>query len=348
MQKISRFVALVLGLVSPVLAATASAQPLPCQVTIAAPANNSTVSGTVAVSIDNSCTGNLSVFDRVYVFNTGTFQFSSSPYFWDTTSIPNGTYTIVAIAWDPTGLIEEGISADVSLTIANGAAATQPTPTPAKPTPTPAPTSSPGGLLPYGNIAPPAGTSWSLIYDDEFTNDTAVNSSLWNGADAGGVPMCYPSGANSSLCQSVYVSETIWDCLGYSGEQSCANSYGGTLPDGASYGESIQTGVGLLVQPAPAPYTDPDPTYGAGQYEDNAWAGLNNYGKLSPVIYGYFEWKAKLPTDVSGEGDGIHTDLWCTTNDRNSEGNASQVDVNEWIGGTSNHDYQLEHLSGPT
>ena len=41
-------------------------------------------------------------------------------------------------------------------------------------------------------------------------------------------------------------------------------------------------------------------------------ADLQSINKITIHPGDYVEWSAKEPTDVSGEGDGWHTDLWCT------------------------------------
>jgi hypothetical protein len=44
---------------------------------------------------------------------------------------------------------------------------------------------------------------------------------------------------------------------------------------------------------------------------------------------------AKLPTDVSGEGDGLHTDLWCSTTGPYLS-HRGEVDINEKVASTTN------------
>jgi hypothetical protein len=101
-------------------------QSLPCTVTITAPANNATVSGTVLVSIAETCQpGTPGTFYRVYVGGI-TFQFVGPTYEWDTTNVPDGATGMTAIAWGPTGLIKEG-ETSINITIANGVATSTPT-----------------------------------------------------------------------------------------------------------------------------------------------------------------------------------------------------------------------------
>ncbi|HEV3111729.1 MAG TPA: hypothetical protein VGY99_14675 [Candidatus Binataceae bacterium] len=150
---------------APTVAPTPGANGLPCTVTITSPASNSTISGTVPVFITNLCQpGTPGVFDRVYVSST-TFDFATNPYSWDTTTIPDGTYGMVAIAWDPTGLIKEGVSANVTITIANGGVTT---PTPGgsgssvpTPTQTPAPVAKASVT---GNFAATLATGYKEVF----------------------------------------------------------------------------------------------------------------------------------------------------------------------------------------
>src|SRR5580692_6547606 len=82
----------------------AQAQTLPCSVTITSPATNSTISGTVLISVTTSCApGTPSTFYRLYVGGKN-FQFSGASYELDTTTMPNGPSGLVVIAWDSTGL----------------------------------------------------------------------------------------------------------------------------------------------------------------------------------------------------------------------------------------------------
>jgi Glycosyl hydrolases family 16 len=335
---------LLLSIVAILLMASASA---PLGITITSPTSGSTVSGTITVTATVTSPG--SDYTKWYVPNPpsngncafGTYDsawngcsyYDVTSFSYNTALVPNGSPFFGVQLINPTTLQADATSI-VTFTVSNAGG---PTPT-ASASPTSAPTPTPSGsLLPYGNIAPPAGTSWNVIYDDEFVNDSIINTGLWNAALSGGQPMCYPNGTPASTCQSAYPpSETITDCLGYDGSSNCNPGFTGTQ-NGHAYGETVVPGTGLEIQPYPAPYTDPFPTYGAGQYMDNIWAGIQNYGKWPTTIYGYFEWYAKLPTDVSGEGDGYHTDLWCTTNNRFDEGNASQVDVSENIAGPNNH-----------
>jgi hypothetical protein len=165
-----------------------------------------------------------------------------------------------------------------------------------------------------------------VTFSDNFAQDAAVNTSIWNGAAGGGNPFCHPSG---SLCG--YSSTPIVDCLGFAGNEGdeCAQNFGGS-----GYGDTIRRGMGLVVQ-------DHNSAPGDNNYFDNEWAGIQNYGKFSQK-FGYFQWVAKLPTDNAGEGDGLHTDLWCTPNERNTLGSGQQsveVDVNEKVAGTGNRNY---------
>jgi hypothetical protein len=112
-------------------------------VTITAPANVATVSGTVSIATQVS-----SSVSWINVYIDGNY-FASSPPFnfsWDSTKVPNGTHNISARAFSSGGT-QVG-AASVSVTVANGV----PTPTPtitATPTPTitPTPTATPTATI---------------------------------------------------------------------------------------------------------------------------------------------------------------------------------------------------------
>jgi hypothetical protein len=193
------------------------------------------------------------------------------------------------------------------------------------------------GPLPFGGVAPPSGQSWHLLVDDEFSQDSSINTTLWNG-NAGapngtgvnsqnGYPMCYQPCTTSSDCQTSFGLSCTQDCLGYAGGaqgNECQPLFSGTPSNGYTFSDSIIPGTGLVVQAA---YDASNPL----QYYDNTWAGLQSYNKLiftAGNTY-YIEWMAQEPTDVSGEGDGLHTDLWCTANNRTLLSGGDEVDVNE-------------------
>jgi thermitase len=87
-------------------------------VSITSPANNTTVSGVISVSI--SASDNVDV-SKVELYINGNLYASdsSSPYTftWDTTKYANGTYTLMAVAYDSAGNI--GQSATVTVNVLN-------------------------------------------------------------------------------------------------------------------------------------------------------------------------------------------------------------------------------------
>jgi hypothetical protein len=194
-----------------------------------------------------------------------------------------------------------------------------PTPTPtATPTstPTPTPSPTPSGLQPLGAAAP-SGQSWSVTFDDEFSNDSSIDTSKWNGgagAPNGGFPFCHTSSYNCNLYPNQH------DCLGYAGNygNECSQNFGGTNSGGfgtARYGEWIDaTTHALIIQGYPGNDCTNAPNAGCS-YTNSIWAGLQNYGIMSQ-IYGFFEWNAREPDSTNGQADGYHTDLWCTVNSR--------------------------------
>ena len=96
--------------------------------TIADPANGATLAGVVTVSVQ--ATDNVGVTRVELMADTsslGTSSSTSTPYSfrWDTTTTPNGGYTLQAHAWDAAG--HDGVSAPLTITVANSAPAQPPT-----------------------------------------------------------------------------------------------------------------------------------------------------------------------------------------------------------------------------
>ena len=97
----------------------------PPTVSIAAPGTGSTVSNTVPVSVN--ATDNVSVSKvEFYVNGTLTATDTAAPwnFSWDSTKAGNGTYTLLAKAYDPAGNV--GTSAAVSVTVQNSVPDTTP------------------------------------------------------------------------------------------------------------------------------------------------------------------------------------------------------------------------------
>lgn len=168
-------------------------------------------------------------------------------------------------------------------------------------------------LLPYGHVAPPAGQSWQVTLDDEFNQDSSINTSLWNGGPGG------PPGNPWPMCPT-----DNKDQLGNSGG-SC-NQFFGTFDPANPTGPyvAINPGVGLQVQ-AQTNYLD---TNNFLRDTSQDWMGLQSYGNFTQK-FGYFEISAQMPHDNggngfcgevqngtnaygtgAGDGDGLHIDLW--------------------------------------
>lgn len=172
------------------------------------------------------------------------------------------------------------------------------------------PPSESEGVIPLG-VAPPPGQHWHVQANDNFEQDDSINQKLWNGGTGGGMPPGFCSIPATSC--------------GYTG-QDC-KSYFGTYPKPPF--DTIVHGVGLAVQAAHA-------APGDLKYYDNKAADIQSYGKITIHPGSFVEWKAKMPTDRHGEGDGWHVDLWCTTLVRNRCDNSSEVDIAEKILSASN------------
>lgn len=94
------------------------AESLPPMAAISSPANNSAVSGTVSINVDAS--DNVAVSKVEYYVN-GSLSFTSASapytYFWDTSALTGGNYTLLAKAYDAAGNV--GQSGNVVVTVSN-------------------------------------------------------------------------------------------------------------------------------------------------------------------------------------------------------------------------------------
>ena len=94
-------------------------------VTLTAPANNATISGTTAITA--SASDNVGV-TKVEFYDNGSLLYATnvSPYTysWNTTSVADGSHLLYAKAYDATGNV--GQSQNASLTVANNTAASTP------------------------------------------------------------------------------------------------------------------------------------------------------------------------------------------------------------------------------
>jgi hypothetical protein len=170
--------------------------------------------------------------------------------------------------------------------------------------------------MPLG-VAPPPGQSWRIQANDNFDQDDSINQLLWNGGTGGGMP--------PGFCRTPATS------CGYTGED--CKSYFGTYPNPPF--ETIVRGLGLVIQATLA-------APGDLKYDDNKMADIQSYGKITIHPGSFVQWRARMPTDRHGEGDGWHVDLWCTTLSRNECEDSAEVDVAEKIlsvGGRSKAHY---------
>jgi hypothetical protein len=166
-------------------------------------------------------------------------------------------------------------------------------------------TKASANAVPLG-APPPAGKMWHVVADDLFDHDDAVNQTLWNGGTGGGMPQGF-CGTEATSC-------------GYTGKD--CESYFGTYP--APPYAAVERGLGLAIQATRA-------APGDNKYSDNQMADIQSYGKITLHPGSFVEWEAKMPTDLDGEGDGWHIDLWCSTLSRHRCDNSSEVDVAEKV-----------------
>jgi len=160
-------------------------------------------------------------------------------------------------------------------------------------------------VIPLG-VSAPDGKKWQVVANDNFDKDDSIREALWNGGTGGGMP--------KGFCGTVATS------CGYTGND--CQSYFGTYP--APPYAAIAQGLGLVIQATKA-------APGDNKYYDNEMADIQSYGKITIHPGSYVEWVAKMPTDLHGEGDGWHVDLWCSTLSRHRCDNSSEVDVAEKV-----------------
>jgi hypothetical protein len=159
--------------------------------------------------------------------------------------------------------------------------------------------------IPLGALPPP-GKKWHVLANDRFDKDPSIRQELWNGGTGGGMP--------EGFCGTVATS------CGYTGRD--CQSYFGTYPT-PPYA-AIVRGLGLTIQATHAPPGDL-------KYFDNEMADIQSYGKLTIHPGSFVEWEAKMPTDLHGEGDGWHVDLWCSPLSRHRCDDSAEVDVAEKV-----------------
>ena len=92
----------------------------PPTVTITSPTNNTMVSGTVTVSANTTDNGAITAVQLQLDGTNFGAQLTTTPYTvtWNTTTATDGAHTLTAFVWDATG--NEGVSAPVTVSVANG------------------------------------------------------------------------------------------------------------------------------------------------------------------------------------------------------------------------------------
>ncbi len=133
------------------------------------------------------------------------------------------------------------------------------------------------GADPYG-VSPPTGKQWTMTFDDEFTQDTSINTNKWNG------------GAGS----------TDWCNLDFHGKPGGGAMFAETNdPCGQHYeGCTLSRTNGLEMRSPGSPS-----------------AALQTGGTTAQNAkfiqkFGYWEARFKVPHNTQGEGAGLHSDFW--------------------------------------
>ena len=145
-----------------------------CTVNISRPGGNTTLSGTVAVQLqETNCGGN---FNRLEIRSPSFarhYDFIGTSYSLNTQLLPNDFLQLHVTVWSAGYRGQVGSSPNIFVTVSNGSS---PGPTPG---PTPGPRLSGAGCAP-GSTCPPApqGKAWHETFADEF-NGTHIDGSKW-------------------------------------------------------------------------------------------------------------------------------------------------------------------------
>ena len=158
------------------------------------------------------------------------------------------------------------------------------------------------------------GKKWVMTFYDEF-NGKSINTSKWNGGYSN-LPWCPP-----------------WS----GGIGSCANQYTGLV---------VSDGT-LKLYPTLTP--DYSTAYANRAMINTGGPDIKNakFGQK----YGYFEIRAKLPTNKNGEGDGLWSTFWAlpfgkdyASQDLGPGLQHEELDITENVGGTKNRNYTFMNL----
>jgi hypothetical protein len=146
------------------------------------------------------------------------------------------------------------------------------------------------GADPYG-VSPPSGKQWTITFNDEFTQDSSINTNKWNGG-AGGTDWCsldfQPNqtdpGASPSFKGKSEGCYMFFDC-----GDPCGQHYDGIILSSTNGLEMRGTG-----SPSPAIQT----------------GGTTAQNAKFIQKFGYWEARFKVPHSTNGEGRGMHSDFW--------------------------------------
>lgn len=142
------------------------------------------------------------------------------------------------------------------------------------------------GPDPYG-VSSPSGEHWTMTFDDEFTQDSSINTNKWNGG-AGGTDWCslyfrHDPGTGK------YVGKSGGAYMFREGSDPCGQHYDGLTLSSTNGLEMRSPGF-----PSAAIQT----------------GGTTVQNSKFIQKFGYWEARFKEPHSTHGEGRGIHPDFW--------------------------------------
>jgi hypothetical protein len=145
----------------------------PPTTSITAPANGATVSGTVNITATASGPSGVAKVE-IYIDGSLATTLTSSPFTfaWNTTTVVNGTHTLLSKAYDSAG--NSGTSATISVTVANSTGSQQLLGNPGfeNGSSNPSPWTAASGVISSSSSEPPHGGTWDAWMDGYGTTHT--------------------------------------------------------------------------------------------------------------------------------------------------------------------------------
>jgi Glycosyl hydrolases family 16 len=147
------------------------------------------------------------------------------------------------------------------------------------------------GPAPYG-VSPPGGQQWTMTFDDEFTQDSSIDTNKWNGG-AGGTDWCnlswQPNTTDPAASLAEFKGKSEGCYMFRECSDSCAQHYDGC---------TLSKTNGLEMR---------SPGYPSAAIQTG---GTTIQNAKFIQKFGYWEARIKMPRSTNGDGKGIHPDFW--------------------------------------